>query len=375
MLRLLNNRNFIFLLAIGIGLILPGPAEWTKIVMMPALALVMTLATINVSNDYFLKPRAILMPSLAGIVMTYFVLGGVILLAAALLIADPNLWIGFVLIAAVPPAVAVIPFTAILEGNVSYTLSGTVASYLAALLIMPLMFWIFIGTGFADPWKLVRIMLLLIVLPLILSRLILYFNWQDRIAPVRGLITDWGFFIVLYSMIGVNRDLIFSEPLAILPIAGVVLIATFVLGYAIEKAGIYFRRDQKNMISLILLGTLKNQGIAGGLAIVLFEKEAALPSAVYSVFMILYIMWLDLRGRGRDKEQGARSKEVPSLKKLIFKGFCNDSERPAGATRCGRAAHMLLLWSWRGFQRGVYSPAYGSGWRCARFPRPDPFRT
>ena len=297
MIRLLGNRNFIFLMAVGVGLALPGPAAWTALVMMPALALVMTLATINVPNDYFLKPRAILAPSLAGIAMTYVVLGGVILAASALLVNDPNLWIGFVLIAAVPPAVAVIPFTAILEGNVSYTLSGAVASYLAALLIMPLMFWMFIGTVFTDPCKLIRIMLLLIVLPLILSRLILYFNWQDRIAPYRGLITDWGFFVVLYSMIGVNRDLIFSKPLMVLPIAGVVLISTFLLGFVIEKTGVFLRGDQKNLISLILMGTLKNQGIAGGLAIALFEKEAALPSAVYSIFMIVYVMWLDWRRR------------------------------------------------------------------------------
>ena len=259
----------------------------------------MTLATINVPNDYFLKPRAIFKPSLAGILMTYIILSGIILLVSALLIDNKNLWIGFILIAAVPPAVAVIPFTAILEGNVSSTLSGTVASYLAALLIMPLMFWIFIGTSFDDPYKLVRIMLLLIVLPLVLSRLILYFNWQDRIAPVRGLLTDWGFFIVLYSIIGVNRDLIFSRPLTIVPIAGVAFATTFVLGWAIQKTGVLFKIDKKNIISLVLQGTLKNQGIAGGLAIALFEKEAALPSAIYSIFMILYIMWLDWRTRKR----------------------------------------------------------------------------
>ena len=295
MLRLLNNRNFIFLLSIVLGLLLPEPAQWTKLGMMPALALVMTLATVNVPNDYFLKPRDILVPSLWGMIMTYVVLGGVILAMAALLIPDRNLWIGFVLIAAVPPAVAVIPFTAILEGNISDTLSGTVASYLAALLVMPLLFWIFIGTGFADPYKLVRIMLLLIVLPLILSRVILYLKWHERIAPVRGLITDWGFFIVLYSMIGVNRDLIFSKPLAILPLAAVVLVATFVLGFVIEKTGALLKKEKKDMVSFVLLGTLKNQGIAGGLAIALFEKEAALPSAVYSIFMILYFMWLDWR--------------------------------------------------------------------------------
>ena len=295
MIRLLNNRNFIFLLAITFGLALPQAAQWTKIVMMPALALVMMLATINVPNNYFLNPRAILKPSLAGILMTYGILNGAILLLSALLIGDHNLWIGFVLIAAVPPAVAVIPFTAILEGSVSNTLSGTVASYLAALLIMPLMFWIFIGTGFDDPYKLVRIMLLLIVLPLVLSRMILYFNWQDRLAPVRGPLTNWGFFIVLYSIIGVNRDLIFSQPLTIIPVTGIAFATTFILGWIIQKIGVLLNVDKKNIVSLVLQGTLKNQGISGGLAIALFAKEAAVPSAVYSICMILYIMWLDWR--------------------------------------------------------------------------------
>jgi BASS family bile acid:Na+ symporter len=293
MIHLLNNRNFIFLLAITFGFVLPQAAQWTKILMMPALAFVMMLATINVPNNYFLNPRAILKPSLAGIMMTYVILNGTILLLSALLIGDRNLWIGFVLIAAVPPAVAVIPFTAILEGNVSSTLSGTVASYLAALLIMPLMFWIFIGAGFDDPYKLVRIMLLLIVLPLVLSRMILYFNWQDRLAPVRGSLTNWGFFIVLYSIIGVNRDLIFSHPLTIIPVAGIAFATTFVLGWIIQKIGVLLNVDKGNIVSLVLQGTLKNQGISGGLAIALFAKEAAVPSAIYSIFMIFYIIWLD----------------------------------------------------------------------------------
>ena len=293
MIHLLNNRNFIFLLAITFGFVLPQAAQWTKILMMPALAFVMMLATINVPNNYFLNPRAILKPSLAGIMMTYVILNGTILLLSALLIGDRNLWIGFVLIAAVPPAVAVIPFTAILEGNVSSTLSGTVASYLAALLIMPLMFWIFIGAGFDDPYKLVRIMLLLIVLPLVLSRMILYFNWQDRLAPVRGSLTNWGFFIVLYSIIGVNRDLIFSQPLTIIPVAGIAFATTFVLGWVIQKTGVLLNVDKENIVSLVLQGTLKNQGISGGLAIALFAKEAAVPSAIYSIFMIFYIIWLD----------------------------------------------------------------------------------
>jgi len=293
--KVLKNRNFVFILAIALGLIIPYPAHWTKVLMMPALALVMTLATVDVPDDYFLNPGAIFKPSVAGIVMSYVILGGVILMLASVFIQHNDLWIGFILIAAVPPAVAVIPFTAMLQGNVSYTLSGTVASYLAALLFMPLFFWIFLGNGFDDPYKLIRIMFLLIVLPIILSRLILHCHWQDKIVPVRGVMTNWGFFIVLYSMIGVNRDLIFSRPLMMIPIAGIVFITTFVLGGIIQKVCHFCNVDQQKVVSLVLQGTLKNQGIAGGLAIALFEKEAALPSAVYSIFMILYVMWLDWR--------------------------------------------------------------------------------
>ena len=293
--HLLNNRNFIFLLAIALGLGLPGPSSVTRYFMMPALALAMTMATLSVPNGYFRNPRGLIFPSLTGIVTTYLFLGGFLLAASAIFLSDNNLWIGFVLIAAVPPAVAVIPFTAILQGNVSFTLSGTVASYLAALLFTPLIVGLFIGTGVADPWKLLQVLIILIVVPLVASRVIIILKFEDRLAPVRGALTDWSFFIVVYTMIAVNRDLIFEKPLFLGPVVAIVFFATFVLGFLIRIGAKHLGADPKSIPGLVLLGTLKNQGIAGGLAIALFEKEAALPSAVYSIFMILYVMWLDWR--------------------------------------------------------------------------------
>jgi len=270
MFRLLNNRNFIFVLAIASGLFLPQATPWTTFFMMPALALVMALATLNVSNDYFRNLRAIIKPSVVGILMSYVILGGVILLLSTLLIENRNLWIGFVLIAAVPPAVAVIPFTAILKGNVSYTLSGTVASYLAALLIMPLIFWIFIGTGFNDPYKLLRIMFLLIVFPLIVSRVVLYFNWQEHLTPVRGPLTDWGFFIVF--VFHDRRQQEFDFQPAVDGCADCRHCFLFNIRFGMD--------DSENMLDLPdrqercresdSSGHFKKSGIAGGLAIALF---------------------------------------------------------------------------------------------------------
>jgi hypothetical protein len=53
--QLLTNRNFIFFLSIIFGLLFSRPAEWLKPMIMPALALVMTLSTVGISNDIFPK--------------------------------------------------------------------------------------------------------------------------------------------------------------------------------------------------------------------------------------------------------------------------------------------------------------------------------
>ena len=295
MISLLTNRNFIFILAVVLGLVFPQIAGWTELVSMPALALAMMLAALNVPNDFFHTPKALIRQALVGIIMTYAIQGGLLILMGSLIIRDQNLWAGLVLVAISPTAVAVIPFTGILDGNIAYSLVGTVAAYLAALVIMPLVFLLVLGVNIAQPGKLVVIMLELIVLPLILSRVIIYLNIQNYLTKYRGVITDWSFFIVLYTIIGLNRDLIFSKPQMIMPIAAIFFISIFFLGYLIEKACIIFKVNQNSAISLMLLGTLKNQGISGGLAISLFSRETAFPAAVSSMVMIMFLIWLDIR--------------------------------------------------------------------------------
>jgi hypothetical protein len=49
---------------------------------------------------------------------------------------------------------------------------------------------------------------------------------------------------------------------------------------------------------MILLGTSKNAGFAAGLALTLFNKQTAVPSTVQTIFMLSYIIFLDLK-KGR----------------------------------------------------------------------------
>jgi BASS family bile acid:Na+ symporter len=299
--KYLKDRNFIFIAAVVFGLALPQAGIWSKNIMLPALAVVMALATTAVPNDFIRSGRKLLKPFAAGIILSYIILGGLLLALSHLFILNDNIRIGFVLVAAVPPAVAVIPFTAILKGDVTYTLAATVSAYLVALFVMPLMFFLFIAEEFSQTNKLVEVIVLLIILPMVVSRIILFLNWREKIEKFRGPVTDWGFFIVLYTLVALNRDLIFARPDLLLPVIIIIFGAIFFLGFIVEKAGNLLNRDRAQTTSWVLLSTLKNQGIAGGLAVTLFPEETALPSAVYTAFMIFYFMWLDFRRKLQER--------------------------------------------------------------------------
>jgi len=302
--RLLTNRNFIFSLSIAAGLLFSGPAEWMKPAILPVIALIMTLSTVGVSNDIFRAPRSLFLPALTGAAMSYLILGGAILILTEAIISDEALRTGFVLIAAVPPAIAVIPFSNFLKGDMSYSLIGTVGGYLSALALMPLMALGLLESMPVGTWKLIEIMLYLIVLPLAASRIILWKGWQRRIDPVRGVIVDWCFFLVLYAITGLNRDLLISRPLFLAPVVFIGFASTFLLGWLIEKSARLLGIRGDRITSLVLLGTLKNSGLSGGLALTLFSRETSIPSAVCSIFLILYFVWLDFRKRTKGGESG-----------------------------------------------------------------------
>ena len=55
--------------------------------------------------------------------------------------------------------------------------------------------------------------------------------------------------------------------------------------------------DSTTVTSLVLLGTIKNYGLAGGLALTLFSKDTAVPATVSTIFMTVYILWLGFKSK------------------------------------------------------------------------------
>lgn len=304
MLSLFRNREFLFILSLFLGLVEGQFARYTAPLVLPLLGLVMVLSTMLISGRDFRPLRTVAAPALWGIVMNYVLLSTVLLVTAALLIRDPELWTGCVILAAVPPAVAVIPFTDFLEGNRSYALMGTMGAYLAGLLLMPAIAVLFLGSSVIQPTRLLAIIASLILAPLFLSRLALWLGWDRWIEPRKGMITNWSFFVVTYTIVGLNRDMIMGDPAGLVPVALVALVTILCLGFILEYGARLLGINPRTWKALIFLGTLKNYGLAGGVSLSLFSTRTALPATVSVVFMIVYIVLLQLRVRlGRIKKK------------------------------------------------------------------------
>jgi BASS family bile acid:Na+ symporter len=282
-------------------LLLGQGSQWTERLVLPALAFVMMLSTTSVTGSLFRSPRTLLAPILAGVAMNYALLGGLIILLSSLTIPEGPLRTGFTVLAAVPPAVGVIPFTGFLDGDVEFTLVGCLASYLVAFVATPFILSTLLGLTAGFQARLLTTMSQLIIVPLALSRILVHTGVASRIAPVKGTLTNWSFFLVVYTVVGLNRGAFLSRPSSLIPAAAITITTTFLLGYAIERAGRLLRADPKKVTSMVLLGTSKNAGFAAGLALTLFSREAAIPSTIQTISMLSYIIFLDLKTRRTHK--------------------------------------------------------------------------
>ncbi len=294
---LLKSRDFILFLGLFLGLLFDHGADFAKPIVLPALGWVMTLSIMGISGSTFKRPGSMLLQGVVGTVMSYGVLSTVILAMAALLVNNKDLWSGFVIVAAVPPAVAVIPFADFLKGDRVYALFGTTGAYLAGLLLMPLIAFFFLETEIAEPLSILFIIIELIVGPFVASRILIRTRLAEKISPYKGPMTNWSFFLVVYTVVGLNQEHFVQNPVGLLPVVLIAACSTFLLGFILERICVLLAIKTAVTKSIVLLGTLKNYGMAAGISLALFSRETALPATVSTIFMIIYIIWLNHRAR------------------------------------------------------------------------------
>lgn len=293
--RILLNRNSILVFAVIVGLLVGDTAVFFKDYTFVTLAVTMAFSMTGIRMDYLKNPLHFTKPMLMGAVLNYILFSIVLIPLAWWIMPNKNLFYGFVVIAAAPPGVAIIPFSYILKGKVEYAILGVTGAFLASIVIAPLLVNLFASSHGVKSYDLFIMMVQLVIIPMVVSRFLLYKPLFKYIEPIRGKVVDWGFAVLIFVAVGINRHVFFANPILLLKISLVLGLATFGLGLTYDAVAKYFKLDGSLRITQIMLVAIKSSGFSVFTALALFGKEAAIPSAVMAVMVLLYLIFLSLR--------------------------------------------------------------------------------
>lgn len=297
------NRNSILIIGLLTGLICGEFAIHIKTYTVYILAIVMTFSTSGIKTKALWPPKDILKPMLVGALLNYLVFGLVIIGLAWLLMPEDILYYGFIIIAAAPPGVSVIPFTYILKGNVDYAILGTLGAFIASIFMAPFIVKYFGNSNGINSQQLFMMMVKLVVVPMILSRFLLIKQIFPVIEKIRGKVVDWGFAIIIFVAVGINRQVFFSDYKTLLLVTLTLFAGTFILGWLYDILSIKIFGYKTINIAENLLVTTKSSGFSVVTAMTLFGERAAIPSAVLAVLVLMYFLFRSLTMQLRIKNK------------------------------------------------------------------------
>ena len=172
--RFVLKRNFILVFAVVMGFAIGEYAEYIKHYTIYILGLTMLFSTTGISTKALFPLKNLIKPILVGTFLNYIVFGSIVISLAWLVFGNSELFIGFVVIVAAPPGVAVIPFTSILNGDIKYAIIGVLGAFIASIFIAPVLIGAFSGGESVDATKLFILMIKLVLVPMLLSRFLLH---------------------------------------------------------------------------------------------------------------------------------------------------------------------------------------------------------
>lgn len=295
--KVLFNRNTILVVAILLGLLVNNLSLRLQDLNIYILAIVMIFSTSGISTSGLLPVRNSLKIMGTSILLGYFIFSSVLLFLSWLLVKDTYLFYGLVVIAASPPGVAVIPFTHYLRGNMNYSMVGTLGAYLASIFMAPLIISIFSGSDALQPTHIAWIMIKIIIVPFLISRLLRIEKMYPLVEKIRGRVVDFGFAIIIYIAVGINRQVFFDnfEVLAIISL--LFFVSMFLLGALYNILATYFQVNAAIRVSQNLLLTVKSSGFTASVSLAIFGKEAAVPSAIMAVLVLMYLIYLSVKNQ------------------------------------------------------------------------------
>jgi BASS family bile acid:Na+ symporter len=288
-LRILANNPAMMILAFVVAMVtggFPGGIGLTNSnIAMLSLIVMMSLSLTSLRLRG-LKLRDHSIPIRNAFLLSFVISTGVTIVMSYLFQGDMR--DGWIIMAAVPSAVSIVPFTYLLKGDLDSTMVSSASLYLMALAVTPVVTLVFLGTA-VDVMTLLGYVGYLILLPMAISRILR----QVDIRPAqRSTAINVAFFVLIVAIAGPNRQVFFGDQMVLGGLIVVAVVRQFGLGllwnWYLERKNVLRTRR----VPEVLFVSYKNTGMAATLAIALVGPAAAIPATVCTLVDIVWLIFL-----------------------------------------------------------------------------------
>ncbi|MBR9676449.1 hypothetical protein GOV05_05565 [Candidatus Woesearchaeota archaeon] len=289
--RFLTDSKPVFFLSVFLGFILPHGASILKPLVVPLVALMMTISVKDIAFHHIKKSQIKNITRLT--IINYFLLTGLFILLTLLFVKNPEYQKAMIVLAMMPPAVGIISLTYILNGDTEISFITEFVCYALSILIIPILTLIFFKST-VQPLSILKIMVYVIIIPFILSRLIHYYEHKKKqlSKDVVKAVVNVSYAVSFYIVIGLNRDVVLSSFSKIIPIILILFFLKFVVGTLVYHA-LRNKMEKRLDVVYVLFSTFKNGGASVAITILLFGVGATLPLAINSIMVPPYIIYLE----------------------------------------------------------------------------------
>ena len=219
-----------------------------------------------------------------GVFMQYLVMPFAAWLVAVMLGLPPYIMAGLVLVGACPGGTASNVVCYLARGDVALSITLTTVSTFLAILLTPLITWLYVGQKVPVPvesmlWSIFKIVLLPVSLGVLINSL-----FGGRLSVIKHLfplVSVFAIVVIIAIIVALNKSNLATMGAAVA--LAVVLHNLFglITGYWIPRL---LRQDERTCRTLAIEVGMQNSGLGVALAAKYFSAAAALPGALFSIW-------------------------------------------------------------------------------------------
>ncbi len=205
-------------------------------------------------------------------------------LIGLLLQLSPQLMIGMVLVGASAGGTASNVICFLAKGDLALSVLMTAVSTLCAVMLMPLLTWLYLNQVVEVPVaKMLRSIALIVLLPVLSGTLInsLFHTRFKKIQSVFPLLSSLAIIVIVAIIVGLNQHNLNFVALPVLAAVSLHNLSGMAAGYGFARL---FRYDKRVARTVSIEVGMQNSGLSVALAVQYFSSLAALPGALFSIW-------------------------------------------------------------------------------------------